>query len=79
MKEERNIVRIVQRGKANWIGHIWHRNCLLKISVEGNIRGTGRRGRRRCKQLLDNQRKVDSKQQVALSGELAGEEAVDLS
>ena len=39
----------------NRIGHILHRNCLLKHVIEGKIDGrvevTGRRGRR-CKQLL---------------------------
>jgi hypothetical protein len=43
-----------ERRKANWIGHILRRNCLLKHVIEGKIKGriemTGRRGRRR-KQL----------------------------
>jgi hypothetical protein len=43
--------------KANWIGHILRRNCLLKHVIEGKAEGriemTGRRGRRR-KQLLDD-------------------------
>jgi hypothetical protein len=49
-----------QKGrKANWIGHILRRNCLLKHVTEGKIQGRievkGRRGRRiRCKQLLDD-------------------------
>jgi len=42
--------------KANWIGHILRRNCLLKHVIEGRIEGrirvTGRR-ERRSKQLLD--------------------------
>jgi len=41
---------------ANWNGHILHRNCLSKHSMEGKTEGRtlviGRRGRR-CKQLLD--------------------------
>jgi len=45
--------------KVNWIGHILHRNCLLKHVIEGRIKGrtkvTGRRGRRH-KQLLDDLR-----------------------
>jgi hypothetical protein len=46
-----------KRRKANWIGHILRRNCLLKHVIEGKLEGriemTGRRGRRR-KQLLDD-------------------------
>ena len=42
--------------KANWIGHMLRRNCLLQRVIEGKIKGgievTGRRGRRRRK-LLD--------------------------
>jgi hypothetical protein len=57
VKEERNIVHTIKRRKANWIGHIWRRNCLLKHVIEGKLEGriemTGRRGGRR-KQLLDN-------------------------
>jgi hypothetical protein len=29
VKEERNILHTVRRRKANWIGHILRRNCLL--------------------------------------------------
>jgi hypothetical protein len=25
--------------KANWIGHILHRNCLLQRVIEGKIKG----------------------------------------
>jgi hypothetical protein len=53
VKEERNILHTIRRRKANWIGHILHRNCLLSHIIEGNIIGTRRRGRRR-KQLLDD-------------------------
>jgi hypothetical protein len=59
VKEERNILHTIKRGKANWIGHILRRNCLLKHVIEGKLEGriemTGRRGRRR-KQLLDDLR-----------------------
>jgi hypothetical protein len=44
-KKEISYIR-VKRGKANWIGHIWCRNCLLRNVVEENIKGTRRRGRR---------------------------------
>jgi hypothetical protein len=57
VKEERNIVHAIKRRKANWIGHILIRNCLLKHVIGGKLKGriavTGRRGRRR-KWLLDD-------------------------
>ena len=47
----------ISKRKANWIGHILRRNCLLQQVIEGKIKGgievTGRRGRRRRK-LLDD-------------------------
>jgi hypothetical protein len=56
-KEQRNILREISKRKANWIGHILCRNCLLQRVIEGKIKGgievTGRRGRRRRK-LLDD-------------------------
>jgi hypothetical protein len=57
VEEERNIVHTIKRRKANWIGHILRRNCLLKHVIEGRLEGRiemmRRRGRRR-KQLLDS-------------------------
>jgi hypothetical protein len=53
VKEERNILHTIRRRRANWIGHILRRNCLLSHIIEGKIIGTRRRGRRR-KQLLDD-------------------------
>ena len=45
------------RRKANWIGPILRRNCLLQRVIEGKIKGeievTGRQGRRR-RTLLDD-------------------------
>jgi hypothetical protein len=47
---------IISKRKANWIGHILRRNCLLRRVIEGKIKVgievTGRRGRRRRK-LVD--------------------------
>jgi ribosomal 50S subunit-associated protein YjgA (DUF615 family) len=52
--EERNIIlNIGKRRKAEWIGRILRRNCLLKHIIEGKIEGMGRGGRR-LKQLLDD-------------------------
>jgi len=57
VKEPRNILHEISKRKANWIGHILRRNCLLQRVFEGKIKGgigvTGRRGRRR-KKLLDD-------------------------
>jgi hypothetical protein len=57
VKEQRNILHEISKGKSNWISHILHRNCLLQQVIEGKIKGgievTGRRGRRRRK-LLDD-------------------------
>jgi hypothetical protein len=47
----------ISKRKANWIGHIVRRNCLLQQVIKGKIKGgievTGRRGRRRMN-LLDD-------------------------
>jgi hypothetical protein len=53
VKKERNTLHTIRRRKSNWIGHILRRNCLLRHTTDGKIRGTRRRGRRR-KQLLDD-------------------------
>jgi hypothetical protein len=34
VNKERNILHTI-----NWIGHIWHRNSLLKHVIEGKIEG----------------------------------------
>jgi hypothetical protein len=34
-KEQRNILHEVSNRKANWIGHILRRNCLLQQVSEG--------------------------------------------
>jgi len=47
----------LNRRKANRIGHIWHRNCLIKQVIEGKVEErievTGRGGKI-CKKLLDD-------------------------
>ena len=52
-----NILHEIRKRKANWIGHVLRRNCLLKQVIEGKIKGEmevrRRRGRRR-KKLLDD-------------------------
>jgi len=55
--EQRNILHEIRKWKANWIGNILRRNCLLKQVIEGKIKEemevARRRGRRR-KKLLDD-------------------------
>ena len=57
VNEQRNVLHQIRKRKANWIGHILRRNCLLQQVIEGKIKGhievTRRRGRRR-KKLLDD-------------------------
>jgi hypothetical protein len=57
VKKQCNILHDKSKRKANWIGHILRRNCLLQQVIEGKIKGgiemTGRRGRR-CRKLLDD-------------------------
>jgi hypothetical protein len=49
VKEQRNVLYEISKRKANWIGHILRRNCLLQQVIEGKIEGgievTGRRRR----------------------------------
>jgi hypothetical protein len=57
VKEQRNTLHELRKRKANWIGHILRRNCLLQQVIEGKIQGgievTGRWGRK-CRKLLDD-------------------------
>ena len=39
VNEQRNILREIRKQKANGIGHILRRNCLLKQIIEGKIKG----------------------------------------
>jgi hypothetical protein len=86
VKKERNILHTIRRRKANWFGHILHRNCLLSHIVEGNIIGTRRQGRR-CKQLLDDLKearrywklKEEAQDRTLRRTHVSLEEAIDLS
>jgi len=57
VNEQRKILHEIRKRKANWIGHIVRRNCLLKQVIEGKVKGemeVTRRQGRRCKKLLDD-------------------------
>jgi hypothetical protein len=57
VNEQRNILHEIRKRKANCIGTILRRNCLLKQVIKGKIKGemevTRRRGRI-SKKLLDD-------------------------
>jgi hypothetical protein len=88
VKEQRNILHEIGKRKANWIGQTLHRNCLLQQIIEGQIQGG-------TEVTEDEEEDVESywmtlrkgedtlvwkrKLSIALCGELALEEALDLS
>ena len=88
VNEQRNILHEIRKRKANWIGHILRRNCLLKQVIKGNIRG-------RWKWQEDEEEDVRSywitlrtgediliwrrRLWIALCGGIVLEEALDLS
>ena len=88
VNEQRNILHEIRKRKANWIGHILRRNCLLQQVIEGKVKGlievTRRRGRRR-KKLLDDLKdrrgycQLKEEALEALCGGIILEEALDLS
>ena len=53
VNDQRNILHEIRKRKANWIGHILLRNCLLKQVIEGKIKGEMEVTRRRKKLLGD--------------------------
>jgi hypothetical protein len=82
VKGKRNILHTTKLQKANWIGNILHRNCLLKHVIEGNTGGMKRQGRRR-KQLLDacKEKSTHESERESIrshSRELTLEQAMDL-
>ena len=54
------MLHTIKRKKADCIGHILRRNCLIKhfteVKIEGRLEAMRRRGKRH-KQLLDNLRR----------------------
>ena len=88
VKEQRNILHEIRKRKANWIGHILRKNCLLQRVIERKIivgiEVTGRQGRRRRKLLddLKERRGYSYLKEEALhrtKWRVALEEALDLS
>jgi hypothetical protein len=55
VKKEKNIIHTIKRRKANWIGHILHKDCLLKELIEGKqgeIGVTGRQEKDVCSYFM---------------------------
>jgi len=46
VKEQRNILHEISKRKANWIGHIVRRSCLLQRVIEGKIKRGDRSDRK---------------------------------
>ena len=86
VNEQQNILHEIRKWKANWIGHILHRNCLLKQVIKGKIKWkmevTGRQGRRHKKVLDDFEDRRGyshlKEEEIALCGGIVLEEALDL-
>ena len=53
VNEQRNILHEIRERKANWIGHILRRNCLLKQVIEGKMKEEMEVTRRRARRLND--------------------------
>jgi len=49
VKEQENILHEISKGKANWIGHILRRNCLLQRVIKGMVKGGGVRSDRKTR------------------------------
>ena len=64
VKEKRNTIHTIKSRKTNWIGHILRGNCLLKHVTEGKLEGrikvTERRGRRRKKLPMTLRKREDT-------------------
>ena len=57
VNEQRNVLHEIRKRKANWIGHILRRNCILQKVIEGKTKErieVARRRGRRSKKLLDD-------------------------
>jgi len=87
-KEEMNILRTIKLRKANWIGYILHRNCPLTHVIEwkiaGRIQVTGKEEEDVSSYWINACKREDTgnwkrKHWIPFSGELALEEAMDVS
>jgi hypothetical protein len=68
VKQQRNILHEISIRKANWVGNMLHPRQVIEGKIKGGIEVTGRRGRRRRKQLDDfkERREYSHLKEVAL-------------
>jgi hypothetical protein len=83
VQEQKNVLHTIKR-KANWIGHILRRNCVLKQIVERKVEGTIEvredEGEDTSSCWMTSwKRDGTGSWRIALCRELALEEAMDLS
>jgi hypothetical protein len=64
VKEEMNVLQSIKRSKANWIGHILRRNCLLKHVIEGKIEGRTEVMGKPGKRLQQSQNNLKKKKEI---------------
>ena len=91
VNEQRNILHEIRKRKANWIGYILSRNCLLKQVIKGKIKWEMEVARRRGRRQEDIKRYWMTLRTgediliwrrrlwIALYGGIVLEEALDLS
>jgi DNA phosphorothioation-dependent restriction protein DptG len=77
LKEGINILHTVQRRKVNWTGHILPRSCLLNHVIEDEEENTSSYWMILRKR--EDAVNLKTKHYIALCGELALEETMDLS
>ena len=56
--DKKTLLNNILRRKANWIGHILRRNCLLHDAIEREMTKVKGVGRKRRTQLLDDLRNM---------------------
>ena len=77
IEEKRTLLNNIVRRKANWIGHILRRNCLLHDAIEGQMTKVKGVGRRRT-QLLDDLRSRRTYWELKLKIEKDGKDSLSI-
>ena len=65
--KKRTLLKNILRTKANWIGHILRRNCLLHDAIDGQmteVKGVGRRRTQLLHDLRNRRRYWETKEEA---------------